>query len=335
VVGQTLRDIEIICVNDDSPDNAGEILREYAARDNRIKIIDFKENRGVSAARNVGIDAARGEYIGFVDSDDYVDIDFYEKLSNETHQGGVEVIKGNIQLIDDVSGKNIISKFYDINAKIRKNKAYFYHSFTTAIYKLKFIHKYNIRFPEMINNFEDPYFSIKVSINVKHLIITDDTKYYYIKYAQSKTRKDMIPFNAIDYIDVAKRSLEFINTSAINDIHYHIVYDFILTQIMGFLTNNNIDIVEAIKNRFGYGWLISCRIQTLEDLPETLRWLSAAPKKIAYSALNILLNNKVIITDIPACYKLFTKCHAQVMLERSARLRKNLLSSENKLYIYA
>ena len=77
VAGQTLQDIEIICVNDASPDEASAILHEYAMRDNRMRIIEFAENKGVSVARNTGMDAANGEYIGFVDGDDYIDLDFY------------------------------------------------------------------------------------------------------------------------------------------------------------------------------------------------------------------------------------------------------------------
>ena len=79
LVNQTLKDIEIICVNDGSTDNSGRILEEYT--DSRIKIIT-KENGGLSSARNAGIAVAKGEYLGFVDSDDWVDLDFYEKLYN-------------------------------------------------------------------------------------------------------------------------------------------------------------------------------------------------------------------------------------------------------------
>ena len=79
LINQTLKDIEIICINDGSPDNSLKILEEYAKKDSRIKIINQK-NAGPSVARNNGMSAASGEYIGFVDSDDWIDLDFYEKL---------------------------------------------------------------------------------------------------------------------------------------------------------------------------------------------------------------------------------------------------------------
>lgn len=79
IINQTLKDIEIILVDDGSTDNSPEILDEYIARDSRATVI-HKENGGQGSARNIGLDIAKGEYIGFVDSDDWVDLDMYEKL---------------------------------------------------------------------------------------------------------------------------------------------------------------------------------------------------------------------------------------------------------------
>ena len=79
IVGQTFRNIEIILVDDGSTDSSGSICDEYAARDNRIRVI-HKSNGGLSDARNAGLEICRGEYIGFVDSDDYIELDMYEVL---------------------------------------------------------------------------------------------------------------------------------------------------------------------------------------------------------------------------------------------------------------
>lgn len=81
LVSQTLKNIEIICIDDGSTDNSLAILDKFKSKDNRIKIIKQK-NYGVSMARNNGISEAQGEYIGFVDADDWVDKDFFEKLYN-------------------------------------------------------------------------------------------------------------------------------------------------------------------------------------------------------------------------------------------------------------
>lgn len=79
LLGQTYGDMEIILVDDGSTDGSGELCDSYAAMDGRVRVF-HKENGGSSSARNLGLDNARGEYIGFVDSDDYVDPDMYEKL---------------------------------------------------------------------------------------------------------------------------------------------------------------------------------------------------------------------------------------------------------------
>ena len=77
---QTLSDIELIFVCDASPDGSLELLRQAEREDARIRVIAFEENRGVSAARNAGIEAARGEYIGFCDGDDWVEPQMFERL---------------------------------------------------------------------------------------------------------------------------------------------------------------------------------------------------------------------------------------------------------------
>ena len=79
VLNQTLKDIEIICVNDGSTDNSLKILENIAAQDLRVRIIN-QENKGQGNARNAGLEAANGDYVGFVDSDDFISPDFYEKL---------------------------------------------------------------------------------------------------------------------------------------------------------------------------------------------------------------------------------------------------------------
>ena len=81
IINQTYKNLEIILVDDGSTDNSGKICDEIAIKDNRIKVI-HKKNGGLSDARNVGIDIAKGDYLGFVDSDDYIDPDMYSILLN-------------------------------------------------------------------------------------------------------------------------------------------------------------------------------------------------------------------------------------------------------------
>lgn len=90
VVGQTYRNLEIILVDDGSPDNCGAICDEYAAQDQRIQVIHQKNN-GVSAARNAGLAAAAGEWIGWVDPDDWIEPDMYEYLLRHVLEHGADI----------------------------------------------------------------------------------------------------------------------------------------------------------------------------------------------------------------------------------------------------
>lgn len=108
VVNQTLDDIEIICVDDGSPDRSGDIAVEYAKKHHNIKVIR-KENGGLSSARNAGLDVARGKYIYFIDSDDYIMKDALESLYNRAEKEELDIIYFNTRPFfenDDVKSKN-------------------------------------------------------------------------------------------------------------------------------------------------------------------------------------------------------------------------------------
>ena len=91
ILNQTYRDLELILVDDGSPDRSGDICDEFARQDARVRVI-HKENGGVSTARNAGLDAAAGEYITFVDSDDYIDEDMYERMMEKVREYHCDVV---------------------------------------------------------------------------------------------------------------------------------------------------------------------------------------------------------------------------------------------------
>ena len=90
LLGQTLSDMEFIFVCDGSPDGSLSLLEQAHARDARVKVIAFEQNRGVSAARNAGLEAAKGEFVGFCDGDDWVEPQMYERLLAAAQEAGAD-----------------------------------------------------------------------------------------------------------------------------------------------------------------------------------------------------------------------------------------------------
>ena len=111
VIKQTLKDIEIICINDGSTDGSLNILQKYSEKDKRFIIIDQK-NSGQSVARNKGLSVAKGEFIGFVDSDDWIDDDFYEKLYDAAIEYKADIAAGNILRVNE-NETNVFYVKYD------------------------------------------------------------------------------------------------------------------------------------------------------------------------------------------------------------------------------
>ena len=96
ILGQTYRDLEILLIDDGSPDRCGEICEEYAKKDSRIRVF-HTENQGLSAARNLGLREAKGEYIGFVDSDDWIEPDMYEILLRRIEETGTDISASGVR----------------------------------------------------------------------------------------------------------------------------------------------------------------------------------------------------------------------------------------------
>lgn len=184
VINQTYKNLEIICVNDCSPDNSSEILKEYAAKDNRIKIINHKKNGGLSAARNTGMDNATGEYIYFLDSDDWIDSDYIEKMVNK-------IIETDADIVID---KNVITEKENFSAPYKhpSHKEEYTNNFITKdeivnimvnawskMLKTDFIRRKNLRFPEGYIN-EDLYFHYIALAQTDKAYFFDGANYHYL-----------------------------------------------------------------------------------------------------------------------------------------------------------
>ncbi len=162
LITQTLEDIEIICINDGSSDNSSDILNKFSQQDSRIKIIN-QANQGVSAARNVGISSSAGEYIMFLDGDDFYSKDAcqkaYETIKKTNSDIGIfahNELKGS-----KISDSNVNKKIQKIvNGKITPDYWRFQTFCWDKIYKSEFIKHNGIVFPTGIKTAEDGIFSL-------------------------------------------------------------------------------------------------------------------------------------------------------------------------------
>lgn len=180
VINNTLANIEIICIDDASTDNTVDIIASY--KDSRIRLIQIKYNSGVSVARNIGINKAHGEYLGFIDADDTVDSDFFEKLYKNAKQTYSDIVKAELTL---VFADNSSHKITDLQNTVRENKYKFVRNFTSAIYNRKMLNTYNIRFPENLYLTEDTIFLINAVHHANKVSVIDNTTYYYFRTPDS------------------------------------------------------------------------------------------------------------------------------------------------------
>ena len=221
LTNQTLKDIEIICVNDGSMDNSLAILKEFASKDSRIRIID-NQHQGVAKTRNTGIEQSTGEYIGFVDSDDYIDIDFFEKLYNSATKSNSDIAIASI--LKHKNFFNIYNAKYTkeetaitIQDKIKlcEDKKHFFFYAWNKIYHSGFIKENNIKFSEG-QIYEDVMFAIKALYYSNKIISVYGTKYHYIEHENSLTKyKDKTGEKEHDLIKAYSELQEFCNSKNI------------------------------------------------------------------------------------------------------------------------
>lgn len=158
VLSQTLRDIEVVCVDDGSTDGSEKMLDEYAARDSRVKVI-HQTNAGVGKARNAGMDAAGGEFIAFMDPDDkYPDDGVLDDLTRGAEQNSVDVCGGSLLMMD---GRELEPEFmFTADGVIDYRNYQFEYGFSRYVYRRRLLNGGNIRFPDLVR-FQDVPFCVK------------------------------------------------------------------------------------------------------------------------------------------------------------------------------
>lgn len=187
LTSQLIKDIEIICINDCSTDNSLYILEKLAKKDSRIKIINNEKNLGVAKSRNIALEVAKGEYIGFVDGDDYVRQDFFYKLYRKAKENDSDIVKGSCKMV--MPNGELREHWYNRSPIVAKKKkkflpAHYSHGFWLSIYKRKLFEENELNFPDLTNG-EDVVFLMKALTFAEKFDYVENTFYYYYQRPDS------------------------------------------------------------------------------------------------------------------------------------------------------
>ena len=235
VLSQTLDDIELVCVNDGSTDNSLEILESYCEKYEFIKVYS-QTNQGSGKARNYGIECAEGEYIGFLDADDFfIDDDALEKLYSAASENNADMVSGNIKLVNENDELSPFEKFdyFEEFGSILPEEYGIPWSFYKNIFKKSFLKDNNIIFPDLLRG-QDPVFLAEVlsKVNRVYTAPADVYAYFYINGAKQcntyRKRRDTV----MHY----KMVFDYLNDSKFDDIRHEFRY-----AMLGFIDMMGID----------------------------------------------------------------------------------------------
>lgn len=229
VLNQTYHNIQIVVVNDGSPDNSMKIVEEYKSQDARIVTI-YKENGGVSSARNLGIQHARGKYIHFLDSDDYLELDACRKLVYLAEETKADIVRSIVlKEFENDSSKN------ELCSSKKKNDPFSKILYFQGLFiRIDIIKNNDIIFPPY-KLAEDICFNYSVQAYSQRVVYLDEITYHWVQYKQPfnnrkyddfKARKDMLL--ACQYLinHMLDNPREVLDSAVIGFVDHFITYEY-------------------------------------------------------------------------------------------------------------
>lgn len=215
VLSQTFGDLELILVDDCSPDGSGTVCDDAARRDERVRVLHLPENRGAGRARNAGIEAARGQYLAFMDADDTMDPDIYEKAYQALKGGSRDMaVWGVTEEYFDRAGElaytNVITlpdADCDTRQKVQdtvillEEKILFGYQWN-HFYRMELVRDHRIRFEESVI-YEDYFFNLEIAKHIRSMAVLSAPGYHYKKRMNDSITTKFIP----DYFALAVRRI--------------------------------------------------------------------------------------------------------------------------------
>lgn len=274
ILSQSVDDLELICVDDCSTDSSSEIIKSYMGRDTRVKGVFKPKNGGSASARNAGLAEARGEYIGFLDSDDYLADDFfYKKLLEKAYKHDADIVKGTYR----IEGQPRVADLQ--NAQIQFNKHNFIYHFFTAIFRKAMLDRHDIGFPNVLN-MEDPPFALHTAIHANRIIINNDAELIVVPRKGSKQRKSRDISRIKDMLASLSIMVDLMNSHEnfpkVCYVHNFIFYvNSILRECTKPGSSDAIDIIHedfvCLTEKIAYKDLILGILQNYPLFPDSLR----------------------------------------------------------------
>ena len=198
IINQSFKDIEIICVNDGSTDSCLNILKSYQKKDKRIVILE-QENQGVASSRNNGLNLAKGEYIYFVDSDDWLDENLLTKVYKNIIENDTDIVSFDCYNVYEASV--VVNRRIPAFLKKYKNEVFNFNDFKdvayqnctawSKVYKKDFLLKNNLKFPDGCRFSEDAIFWFDVLAANPKISLLNECLYYYRKRQDSLTQRSV------------------------------------------------------------------------------------------------------------------------------------------------
>ncbi len=294
IINQTYKNLEIILVDDGSPDNCPQICDEYAKKDNRIKVI-HKENGGLSDARNAGMKIATGEYTAFIDSDDYIDLSMFEHMVQVSIVEKADIVECNVYSVYD----NCIEKYntdtyaiYNQNNLIMEAYIKYYHIKTVVwnkLYKTELIKNISFEFGKYN---EDEFFTYRVLANANVLVHIDNYYYYYYQRVGSIMGSEY-SIKALDSLEGSMQRAVFIKNNYPELYFYQLktITFLCIDQYQRLLLNKNTDGYKFGKDK-------------VKKYRKMLKWTIADLKRLDFKkAFFVILSS--ISMDICAKLRIF------------------------------
>ena len=255
ILNQTFSDFELILVDDGSTDNSLSICQDLSKKDERIKVV-HKENGGSSSAKNVGMEHASGEYIGFVDADDTIDEDYINNLYQGVSMHQADVCVGNMAFVCMKSGE-IVSRrtvemtggFYEMLDFMKFYPKYMSNAIIGSpcnkLYRRNIIDENSIKFNVNIRNNEDTHFNYEYLAKCKSVFVSAEPFYNYINRAGVESSSTKYIENVFDiYVQTYKKAIAFLKDTNTYDSLIKFQSTYFINLVIGALNS----IVNKDKN---------------------------------------------------------------------------------------